>query len=132
MRHLPTATPTSPDHTYVPGLHVIADLVGCAAHAIMTDAEKLEQICLTYIRDAGLFDMGSQFFAFPGAGGVTGMVILAESHLSIHTWPEHNYVCLDIFVCNYSKDSSPKARQVAERLIALFNPSETRMHEVTR
>jgi S-adenosylmethionine decarboxylase len=127
-------TTTSPPHTpgAVTGLHVIADLYGCAAAPVMTDAAFLEHTCLQYVREAGLFDVGRLFHAFPGDGGVTGTVVLAESHLSVHTWPEHGYVSLDVFVCNYTADNTAKARALADRLMAMFAPGERRVQEVFR
>jgi S-adenosylmethionine decarboxylase len=116
----------------VTGLHVIADLYGCAVTSIFTDAARLEETCLTFVREAGLFDVGRLFHAFPGDGGVTGTVVLAESHLSVHTWPEHGFVSLDVYVCNYTSDNSAKARSLAERLIELFAPDERRVREVVR
>lgn len=41
----------------------------------------------------------SHFHTFGGDGGITGVLLLAESHISIHTWPEHNYAAVDIFIC---------------------------------
>lgn len=41
----------------------------------------------------------SHFHTFGGEGGITGVLLLAESHISIHTWPEHNYAAVDIFIC---------------------------------
>ncbi|MDH4228452.1 MAG: adenosylmethionine decarboxylase [Nitrospirota bacterium] len=111
---------------------MIADLYGCPRSAIMTDAGLLERTCVEYVRDAGLLDVGILFHAFPGEGGVTGTVILAESHLCLHTWPEHGYVSLDVYVCNYTSDNSEKARGVANRLIELFAAQEARVREVTR
>ena len=116
----------------VSGIHVIADLYGCQAIDTMVDGERLERTCLEYVREAGLLDVGCMFHAFPGEGGVTGTVVLAESHLCLHTWPEHGYVSLDVFVCNYSADNTEKARNLAGRLIALFQPSESRVQEVSR
>jgi len=116
----------------VTGLHVIADLYACAPGAMMTDAGMLERTCIEYVREAGLFDVGRLFHAFPGDGGVTGTVVLAESHISVHTWPEHGYVSLDVFVCNYTADNTAKARALAERLIEAFVPGERRVQEVFR
>jgi len=129
-----SSLPAQPDRTFgaVTGLHVIADLYGCAVAPILTDATLLEETCLSYVREAGLFDVGRLFHAFPGEGGVTGTVVLAESHLSVHTWPEHGYVSLDVYVCNYTSDNSHKARGLAERLIELFAPEERRVREVSR
>lgn len=129
-----SSTPSPPTRTLgaVTGLHVIADLYACAAGPVMTDAASLESTCLKYVREAGLFDVGQLFHAFPGDGGVTGTVVLAESHISVHTWPEHGYVSLDVFVCNYTADNTAKARNLAERLIDLFAPGERRVQEVFR
>jgi S-adenosylmethionine decarboxylase len=130
-----TSSPPSPTtRTFgaVTGLHVIADLYACASGPVLTDAQALERTCLKYVREAGLFDVGRLFHAFPGDGGVTGTVVLAESHISVHTWPEHGYVSLDVFVCNYTADNTAKARNLAERLIDLFAPGERRVQEVFR
>lgn len=116
----------------VTGLHVIADLYGCPAGPVMTDAAILEETCVRFVREAGLLDVGRLFHAFPGGGGVTGTVVLAESHLSLHTWPENGYVSLDVFVCNYTSDNSFKARALAERLMELFAPETRRVQEVAR
>lgn len=127
---MPAQTPRPPGG--ISGLHVIADLYGCATGPLMTDAKVLEELCLQYVREAGLFDVGRLFHAFPGDGGVTGTVVLAESHLSVHTWPENGYVSLDVFVCNYTADNTSKARNLAGRLMDLFAPGERRVQEVFR
>ncbi len=135
--HAPSAlTPGPAPQLAVTGTHIIADLYGCPLTRHMTDCPLLEQTCLTYVREAGLLDVGSTFHGFPGegetAGGVTGTVVLAESHLCLHTWPEHGYVSLDVFVCNYSTDNTDAARNLADRLVALFRPEHTRRQEITR
>ena len=116
----------------VTGIHVIADLYGCKAADMLIDGDRLERTCLEYVRESGLVDVGHMFHAFPGEGGVTGTVTLAESHMCLHTWPEHGYVSLDVFVCNYSADNTEKARHLAKRMIALFNPTQARTQEVNR
>ncbi len=63
---------------------------------------------------------------------MTGTVVLAESHLAIHTWPETGDVTLDVYVCNFSRDNGDCARQVYARVIAALEPSERVEHEVTR
>ena len=64
-------------------------------------------------REAGLTLVDENYFTFPShqgePGGVTGAVLLAESHLAIHTWPERAGVTLDVYVCNFSTDNSGKA-----------------------
>jgi spermidine synthase len=114
------------------GIHVVANLYRCQKGArYQTDAELLRRFCLDSISKAGLTSLGDLFHAFEG-GGVTGAVVLAESHLAIHTWPELNSVTLDVYVCNYTQDNSTKARQVVDDLLALFGPEDFVRHEVPR
>lgn len=110
------------------GLHLTADIAGCRVNrGLMTDASKLRSTCLTLVELSGLNAVNEVFFAFPAAsgtesGGVTGAVLLAESHLAIHTWPELSAVTLDVYVCNYSMDNSHKAYRLIEGMIDLFKP----------
>jgi spermidine synthase len=83
------------------------------------------------VNRAGLTILGDLFHQFDG-GGVTGTVVLAESHLAIHTWPELQSVTLDVYVCNYTQDNSAKARQVVTDLMELFGPEEHIQHDVPR
>ena len=94
---------------------------------LMTDASKLRSACLTLVELSGLTTVSEVFFEFPAAngndsGGVTGTVLLAESHLAIHTWPELSAVTLDVYVCNYSMDNTHKARKLIESMVDLFKP----------
>jgi S-adenosylmethionine/arginine decarboxylase-like enzyme len=59
-------------------------------------------------------------------------VVLAESHLAIHTWPENNGVTLDVYVCNYSRDNSDRARQTFNEVAKALSPGEMASHEVIR
>lgn len=110
------------------GLHLTADFAGCRMNrGLMTNADKLRSTCLTVVELSGLTAVSEVFFEFPAAsatdaGGVTGTVLLAESHLAIHTWPELSAVTLDVYVCNYSMDNSHKARKLIETMIDLFKP----------
>ncbi len=97
----------------------------------MTDAAALRQFCHDSINRAGLTILGDLFHEFDG-GGVTGTVVLAESHLAIHTWPELQSVTLDVYVCNYTQDNSAKARQVVTDLMDLYRPEEHVQHDVPR
>jgi len=110
------------------GLHLTADIAGCRMNrGLMTNADKLRSACLTLVELSGLTAVSEVFFEFPSVsgndtGGVTGTVLLAESHLAIHTWPELSAVTLDVYVCNYSMDNSHKARKLIDTMIDLFKP----------
>lgn len=116
-----------------PGLHVMGDLydVNCD-NEFMVNADLLREHCLKLVRDAGLSSVGEFFHQFGGDGGVTGMVVLAESHMSLHTWPEKNYVTVDVYVCSYSQDNRPRARQLYQSLLDTFKPGFEKSHAVER
>ena len=83
----------------LPGLHLMADLYECAcAPDLMVHGPSLRETCIRFVRQAGLTAVGDYFHGFAG-GGVTGAIVLSESHLSVHTWPEARYVAVDIFTC---------------------------------
>ncbi len=76
------------------------------------------------VRDSGLLDMADTSYAFEN-GGYTTAVILAESHLVVHTWPESGrLVLIDISVCDYSQPNRGRALDLGDRLAALFKPRE--------
>jgi len=120
------------------GLHIIASLYRCSGDArLFVDADSLRQFCIDTVNRNGLTVVGSLFHRFPGghdgdSGGVTGCIVLAESHLAIHTWPELRSVTLDIFACNYSQDNSDRARAVVKDVVALFAPADIARQDVPR
>lgn len=83
------------------GTHVLLDAWGC--QAVLSNA-KLEALLKAAAHRAGAKVLGSQFHDFQpgtegGLAGRTGVILLAESHISIHTWPERNFVAVDVFMC---------------------------------
>ena len=119
------------------GIHLIADLYRCQGdQALFLDLGTIEAVCFNACREAGLSPVGKCFHSFTAAadsqGGVTGVVVLAESHLAIHTWPETRCVTIDLYVCNFSGDNTLKARALFSQLTSRFQPGERVDHEVTR
>jgi S-adenosylmethionine decarboxylase len=115
------------------GFHLIGDLHGCKWDArYFTDAAHLRALCLKLVRAVGLTSLGDYFHQFDGEGGVTGVVVLAESHLSIHTWPERRYVTIDVYVCNYSSDNKEKARSLFDALVQTYQPDDLRVQALDR
>ena len=115
------------------GMHLTADLRGCSHDApALTDPEALRTLCLAEVSAAGLTPVGELFHAFGDGQGVTGVVLLAESHVAVHTWPELHAVTLDVFVCNFGRDNSAAARSLLERLAAAFGPKAVQRQELLR
>ena len=63
---------------------------------------------------------------------ITAVVALAESHISIHTWPEFSYVSLDIFVCNLKNDNSQKAKNIFYEILKFFGCKKYDYKELKR
>ena len=115
------------------GLHLTADLSHCnAKQALMTDIGALRTLCLGAVAAAGLQAVGELFHRFAQAGGITGVVLLAESHLAVHTWPELGAVTLDVYVCNLQADNSHRAQALLTALEAAFDPGHVEHHRLQR
>jgi S-adenosylmethionine decarboxylase len=110
------------------GLHLTADLHQCrCGPQWLTDAALLLQRCKEEVARSGLQIVAQLAHTFPataqGPGGVTATVLLAESHLCVHTWPEQLAATLDVYVCNFGADHSDKAQSLMAALQALFEPT---------
>jgi S-adenosylmethionine decarboxylase proenzyme len=114
------------------GIHLLGEWYGCPAdEPLLTQADALRDLCRRVVGDAGLTVVGDRFFQFEPQG-VTGTVLLAESHLAIHTWPEAGFVTLDVYVCNYTTDNTGKAKRVFEALEAALKPRRKRFQAIHR
>lgn len=119
------------------GLHLTADLYQCTGDtSIFIDEVALAELCRHQTELSGLTIVGEKWVTFPEyqgePGGVTGAILLAESHLAIHTWPERGGVTLDVYVCNFSDDNSGKAKQLLEGIVAAFNPTQVQRNQLIR
>ncbi len=119
------------------GLHLTADIFGCSCERqLLVDAGPLAELCRKAVADAGLTLVDEKFFTFPEwegqPGGVTGAVLLAESHVAVHTWPERSGVTLDVYVCNFTTDNSGKAERLMDDLIVAFQPTEQITNRILR
>jgi S-adenosylmethionine decarboxylase proenzyme len=121
------------------GLHLTADLHGCPGTvAALTELDALRGLCRQAVEQAGLQPVGELFHRFPPApgtvapAGITGVVLLAESHLAVHTWPELASVTLDVYVCNLGTDNSGRAHALLEALVAAFAPGDVQRQSLQR
>lgn len=106
--------------THMPGNHGLLDLYGCD-EAILKDEGRLKTALMAAAQSAEATILTEHFHTFGGAGGVTGGLLLAESHISIHTWPEHRFAAIDAFICGGMKLEKVKEilcrELVAERAV---------------
>ncbi len=119
------------------GLHLTADLHQCRCDTSwLTDAALLGDFCVKAVNAVGLQPVNQLFHTFPatdkGPGGITATVLLAESHLCVHTWPEQKAVTLDVYVCNFGGDHSAKARGLMFALVNRFQPEWTEQRSLDR
>ncbi len=84
------------------GLHLLADFHGVAAERLY-DTLAIETLLREAARAAGATPVGGHFHPFGPGLGVTGVLLLQESHISIHTWPEHGFAALDVFMCGAAR-----------------------------
>ncbi|MET3108396.1 S-adenosylmethionine decarboxylase [Oxalobacteraceae bacterium GrIS 2.11] len=80
------------------GRHLLADLYGILPDKL-DDPATVQQLLQDSALLAGACILSSHFHSFGSGQGVTGVVLLAESHISIHTWPEYGFAAVDIFMC---------------------------------
>ena len=119
------------------GLHLTGDLFDCGCSAsTLTDLAALSALCRDATVEAGLTIVDEKFHVFPDwqgqPGGITGTLLLAESHLAIHTWPERRGVTLDVYVCNFTGDNTTKAQQLFDTLLMAFRPRDQVINRIER
>ncbi|NJM97270.1 MAG: polyamine aminopropyltransferase [Phormidesmis sp. RL_2_1] len=82
------------------GRHILVEFYGCSAE-ILNDVPRIESSMLEAAEKAGATIINSVFHHF-SPFGVSGVVVIQESHLAIHTWPEYGYAAVDLFTCGYT------------------------------
>jgi S-adenosylmethionine decarboxylase len=81
------------------GVEWVVDAWGCEPESLR-DTGAMVALFEAVIRDLKLRPVGEiQWYKFPGNGGITGMCLLSESHLTCHTFPEHGSLCMNLFCC---------------------------------
>jgi len=96
------------------GKHLLLELKDCDKE-VLNDLGFLKGTLLAAASEAGATVLGESFHQF-NPHGVSGVVIIAESHLFIHTWPEHSYAAVDIFTCGNSVQPEKAAHVLIRKL----------------
>jgi S-adenosylmethionine decarboxylase len=110
----------------ISGIHILANMYGIDKTKL-AHRNFIEKSLLDTVEKAELTMVGSCFHQFDPTG-VTGVILLAESHISIHTWPENQTAVIDIYTCGH-KNHAQKAYQV---LYEIFEPTDVDLREITR
>ena len=84
------------------GRQILVEFYGCN-EAVLTDTANIREVMLEGTRRSGATIISDDFHTF-SPHGVSGVVVIAESHVAIHTWPEFGYAAIDIFTCGETID----------------------------
>ncbi len=105
------------------GRHVLAEVHGCRFE-VLNDIKKVQDIMVNAALEAGAEVREVVFHKF-SPQGVSGVVVISESHLAIHTWPELGYAAVDVFTCGEKVDPWDACNYMAEKFGAEYvNASE--------
>ncbi len=108
------------------GIHLLLELRECNPE-LLNDLDHVRSSLVQAAESVGAHVIGESFHRF-SPQGVTGILAIAESHISIHTWPEFNYAAADVFSCG----STFHPQTVTDFLIAQFECRDPYVHEVQR
>jgi len=108
------------------GFHYIVEAAGCNPE-IISDPERTRETLIRAAKQGGMEVRTSYFYKFRPRG-VSGMVIVAESHLSIHTWPEEAYAAVDVYVCG--ENSNPE--DAIDFILEAFEARHAHITEIRR
>ena len=96
------------------GRHLLVELYDCDREAL-NNLDLIREVMLKAAIDCGAVVLGESFHRF-SPQGVSGVVVIAESHISIHTWPEYGYAAADVFTCGTSVNPEIAAQVLIEKL----------------
>ena len=98
------------------GRHLVLELNGCNPK-LLNDVKRVEEILVAAAKIAKATIVGTHFHQF-SPFGISGVVVIAESHVAVHTWPEHGYAAVDIFTCGETLTPEDAAQYLVEKFQA--------------
>lgn len=120
------------------GTQIVGDFKGCKCVAKrLKDPNSVRNAIEKFIEDCTLTLEECKMHSFVGEEGqdqtgYTGMFILAESHVSVHTWPEKKSVNIDVYLCNHSRDNAKITEILYKKLVGLYMPTEENRQDLVR
>jgi S-adenosylmethionine decarboxylase proenzyme len=106
------------------GTHLVLELWGCSN---LNSASIVEQALRDVVDAIGVTLLDLRVYPFSPIG-ITGVAIVAESHIMIHTWPEHHYAAIDVFTCGEERDLTAAVEAVREH----FTPERVQLMHIVR
>lgn len=107
------------------GYHCIWDVFGCTAEDI-SYVDRIKSYLNELVDTIHLSKISESYKQFEPVG-VTGFILLEESHISIHTWPENNFVAIDVFSCKKFDEN-----KLTDKINELFKTNDISLHIVER
>lgn len=115
----------------ITGLHIVGQIRTKADNKSKSE-EMFKPFLSSLIKKHQLQELGSYYYKFGDAGGFTGIICLVESHIAIHTWPELQYITLDVFLCNYAKNNEKTCRKLFSDICGYFTHLSVEKKEIFR
>jgi len=115
---------------YKPGKHLIATLQTNGAQSIQRYA-NFRVLINSLIDEYKLVKLGEVYHDF-SPGGFTAVICLSESHISIHTWPEHQLINVDVYLSNFQRNNDNTVQAIFENIVACFNAVVLSNQTITR
>lgn len=108
------------------GRHLVIEMHGCRSD-LLGDLHTAKRALKEALESCKATFMGEHYTLFPG-GGISGIIVIAESHISIHTWPEHGYAAVDVFTCGEHVDPW----KAYEAFVKNYSPARVNVMEIKR
>jgi S-adenosylmethionine decarboxylase len=115
---------------YQPGLHILSEVTTDEV-SLLKEYQHAKNFFNEKIKEYNLNPLGEIFHQFEGSG-YTGVICLTESHIAIHTWPEHNMLTFDVYLSNFMKNNDDITRKIFEDTISFFKAKKFTCKEVRR
>lgn len=115
---------------YIPGKHLIASLRS-NQHQSLDNSDGFNNLVNKMISDHKLVKLGEVYHNFT-PGGFTAVICLSESHISVHTWPEHGLVNLDVYLSNFQKNNDNTVQAIFDNIVVYFEAAVLSVQILTR
>lgn len=111
------------------GTHILSNFYNCQYD--LNQQIKLMNLCIDLCDKYKLKIVGKSYHEFEPYG-ITFVLLLAESHLSVHTWPENGNIAFDLYVCNHIENNSEKAMNIYSELKDILKPENIKQQIINR